>query len=130
MQSGCRDAGNARRRQGRFAVGRHDARRAVRSARGAGGAGGSVSRARAINRHELRGNEVGQAVPQRYAHDGHDKSWSRGCDAEQNSVTRAVPIGSTPPMPMPADPKMIRSRATREQRTPPGVAAIGHAAVA
>src|ERR1035441_7097365 len=27
------------------------------------------------------------------------------------SVTNAVPIGSTPPMPMPADPKMVRSRA-------------------
>ncbi len=37
--------------------------RAVRSARGTGGAGGSVSRGRAINRHELRGNEAGQAAP-------------------------------------------------------------------
>jgi hypothetical protein len=58
--------------QGRFAVGRHDAGRAVRSARGTGGAGGSVSRARAINRHELRGNEAGPSRPQCYAHDGHD----------------------------------------------------------
>ena len=53
-------------------VGRHDAGRAVRSARGTGGAGGSVSRARAINRRELRGTAAGQAAPQRYAHDGHD----------------------------------------------------------
>jgi hypothetical protein len=53
-------------------VGRHDAGRAVRSARGTGGAGGSVSRARAINRHELPGNEAGQAAPPRYADDGHD----------------------------------------------------------
>jgi len=79
----------------------------------------------------LRGNEVGQAVPQRYAHDGHDESWSRGCDAEQNSVTSAVPIGSTPPMSDAGrsknDPKPGQER---EQRTPPGVAAIGHAAVA
>jgi hypothetical protein len=31
-----------------------------------------VSRARAINRHELRGNEAGRAAPERYAHDAHD----------------------------------------------------------
>jgi hypothetical protein len=61
-----------------MSAGRRSAGRAVRSARGTG-AGGSVSRARAINRHELR----------------------RGA----NSVTSAVPIGSTPPMPMPADSK-------------------------
>src|ERR1019366_1537262 len=38
-----------------------------------------------------------------------------------NSVTSAVPIGSTLPMPMPAEiPKMIRSRPkNRKQRTPP-----------
>jgi len=35
-------------------------------------AGGLVSRARAINRHELRGNEAGRAAPERYAHDAHD----------------------------------------------------------
>src|ERR1019366_5502207 len=39
-----------------------------------------------------------------------------------NSVTSAVPIGSTLPMPMPAEiPKMIRSRPkNRKQRAPPG----------
>jgi hypothetical protein len=45
---------------------------------------------------------------------------SCGCDGEKNSVTNAVPIGSTPPMPMPAgsknDPKPGKNGA---QRTPP-----------
>jgi hypothetical protein len=48
-----------------------------------------------------------------------NESWSRGCDAEQNSVTSAVPIGGTPPMSDAGgsknDPKPGKKR---EQRTP------------
>jgi hypothetical protein len=43
-----------------------------------------------------------------------------GCDGEANSVTSAVPIGSTPPIPMPADPKNDpKPGKNRKQRTPP-----------
>jgi hypothetical protein len=63
----------------------------------------------------LRGNEAGQAVPQRYAHDGHDdhgradatgsKLGNERCPDRQHAAD------------VPADPKMIRSRARK--RTPP-----------
>jgi hypothetical protein len=58
-----------------------------------GGAGGSVSRARAINRHELRGNEAGQAAPQRYAHDAHDDHGGadRAREAEPSGAGAANP---------------------------------------
>ena len=68
----CSPEPNSPKKKLAMSVGRRSAGRAVRSARGTGGAGGSVSRARAINLHELRGNEAGQAAPQRYAHDTHD----------------------------------------------------------
>ena len=65
-----------------------------------GGAGPwvfQVSRARAINRHELRGNEAGQAAPPALRP---RRPLTIMVLRGANSVTSAVPIGSTPPMPI------------------------------
>jgi len=70
---------------------------------GAPAARAGWSRARAINRHELRGNEAGQAVPQRYAHDGHDDHGRADQRREATSVTSAVHRQHAADVP--ADPK-------------------------